>query len=106
MGTDLKLVDVMTGFPDEPEIPEVEKKSFACPEGVVVSDVDITGKQNVYTLRCRINGKKQPKRILTEDERRWIDAGGVNVKDLAVHVNREVVDKLSSIPVQTGFLFD
>ena len=101
MGTELKLVDVITGFPDEPEIPEAAKKSFACPEGV-----DIAGKLNVYTLRCRINGKKQPKRILTEDERRWIDTGVVNVKDLAVRVNREVVDKLSSIPVQTGFLFD
>lgn len=75
MGTELKLVDVMTGLPDDPVVPEAEKASFRCPETVAITDVDITSKQDVYTLRCRINGKKQPKRVLTADESRWVDAG-------------------------------
>lgn len=96
----------MTGLPDDPVVPEAEKASFRCPETVAITDVDITSKQDVYTLRCRINGKKQPKRVLTADESRWVDAGVVSVIELAARVNREVVDKLSSAPVQTGLLFD
>lgn len=95
MGTGINLVDVIFGLPDDPVVPDSEKASFICPQGVVVSDIDITSKNGVYTLKCIIGGKKQPKKVLTDDECRWVDTGVVSALQMAVRVNRATVDKVA-----------
>lgn len=95
MGTGINLVDVIFGLPDDPVVADSEKASFICPQGVVVSDIDITSKNGVYTLKCTIGGKKQPKKVLTGDECRWVDTGVVSALQMAVRVNRATVDKVA-----------
>ena len=98
-------IDVICGLPDDPVVPDREKASFICPQGVVVSDIDITSKNGIYTLKCTIGGKKQPKKMLTDDECRWVDAGVVSALGMAVRLNRSTIDKMTAVPV-VKTLFD
>lgn len=105
MGTGISRVDVICGLPDDPHVPESVMTGMICPEGIVIKDIDITGKNDIYTLKCTINGKKQPKNTLTAEESRWVDTGVVSALGMAVRLNRSTIDKMAAVPVAKT-LFD
>lgn len=92
----MMLVDLITGLPDTPDIPEHERETFMTPQMQArFTDIKITEKKGVYTLTCLMDGKKMPKKVLSDIEARWIDYGVASGQQIAarryLHENTRAV---------------
>lgn len=96
------LVDVITGLPDAPVLPQKEADTMRVPAGYVFSDIDIKEKKGIYILSCKLNGKKMPKRQLSAEEAAWVDYGVADAVGMAARLNREVLQRMAAVPVMNS----
>lgn len=105
----MTLVDIWTGFPDEPVISDEDMKTLTVPDdGPVIDRVDISLNKSdgTYYIKGYIDDKRMKAVALTEEELSWVNACLCTPRQLMVRRWREVIDQSPRKDGHVAGLFD